>query len=268
MGMRTLCRLAMTLFVGVLVSGCQTASMRADPATTLRVGVTANFPPFINKSGGRFTGLEAEFAKKMAGEVGKEVLFVDMKWDALLPALDAGKIDIIMSGMTVTEPRMLLASFAPGYMVSGQVMMIRLDDARKYRHPSMLRVAAAKVGVEAGTVGDLVVQRNFPKAKRDTFSSLANAADALVSGKVDVVIGDAPVLLLLAASREAEGIAVVPIRMTNETIAWAVDKNNPELIDQVNAVHAKWVKNGDMDAALTRWIPGLKSVTASEAELK
>ena len=249
------------LCLSALVAGCQTS--RLDPATTLRVGVTANFPPFIDKSGSRYTGLEAEFAKRLAAELGKDVHFADMKWESLLPALNDGKIDIIMSGMTVTEPRQLLASFSPGYMVSGQVMMIRLDDARRYRHPSILSVVEAKVGVEAGTVGDLVVQRNCRKAKRETFRSLKLATDALVAGKIDLVVGDAPVLLLMAASREADGIAVVPVRMTNETIAWAVDKNNPELIDQVNAVHAKWRENGDLQKALQRWIPGLQSVTHS-----
>ena len=105
---RLFLRWLVVICVGVLFSGCQTA--KVDPATTLRVGVTANFPPFIDKSGSRFTGLEAEFAKRMATELGKDVHFADMKWDALLPALNDGKIDVIMSGMTVTEPRMLLSA--------------------------------------------------------------------------------------------------------------------------------------------------------------
>ncbi len=258
--------LSLAVFCGafLLFAGCQTVPPASD--TVLRVGVTANFPPYISQRGSRYVGLEAEFASSLAKELGRDLYYVDLKWDQLLPSLGSGKIDMVMSGMTITESRLMLASFPPAYMESGQVMLVRLKDARRFAHPRVLLITQEKVGVEGGTTGDLMVQRNCRKAERKTYQSLSSACDALINEKVSVVVGDAPVLMMLAATREADGIVVIPIRMTREQLGWAIDKANPALIGQVEDVYERWVKNGTIDKALTRWIPGYVPLSPAGGE--
>ena len=235
--------------------GCSTLTVPSNTQETLHVGVTANFPPFIDKKGAMYTGVEAEFAAGLAKHLGRELVFVDLKWDTLLTKLEAGEIDIVMSGMTITEPRRLRASFGPPYLTSGQVVMVRATDARKYRDPRVLTVSADRVAVEAGTTGDLLVQRNFEKVERVPYRGLKKATDDLIKGKVDAVIGDAAVLFQLSAEREADGVLVIPQAMTKEYIAWAMRKGDTDLTKYVNEFFLEWDQNGKMDAVLNRWIP-------------
>jgi ABC-type amino acid transport substrate-binding protein len=74
----------------------------AKPAV-LRVGVAPDYPPIIFKLNGQMTGVEADLAKKLAQKINRSVQFVQLDWDELIPALMEEKIDIIMSGMTITE---------------------------------------------------------------------------------------------------------------------------------------------------------------------
>ena len=236
--------------------GCQTTTVtKPFGSGPLRVGVTDNSQPLIYKRGGEIVGLEADLANALAKQLGRPIKFVLRAWDELIPSLQRGEIDIVMSGMSITPARDTLVSFTQPYMEIGQMAVYRLQDTRKYPNIMFVLGTHDRVGVEAGTTSDFFLQQVMYKAERVSFSSVSKAVDALLANKVSLVLSDAPTALLLASENEARGLDVVPQLLTREQLAWAVSRADPALLDAANRMLSAWKQDGRLKAALQRWIP-------------
>ena len=131
----------------------------------LRVGVSGNNAPLIYEAGrGRFQGVEASFANMLGEELGREVRFVSMRFDRLIPAAQRDEIDIIMSGMTVTAQRGTFVDFATPYMQSGQAVLVRNARVSLFENPRILFMSPFRIGVEDGSVGHAVANRLHPQS--------------------------------------------------------------------------------------------------------
>jgi len=144
-------------------------------ADLLRVGVTPDAPPVIYKVGDRIQGVEADFARALAKELGREVLFVELPWIDEIPALEQRRIDIIMSGMSVTQVRRGRVAFSDPYMVGGLMALVRSEDANEFAGPFAFIVAEAEVAVQGGTTGDYFVQKYMKSARRESYDTVTEA---------------------------------------------------------------------------------------------
>jgi ABC-type amino acid transport substrate-binding protein len=231
-------------------------AIAADPGV-LRVGVTANAPPMIFKEGSDFTGVEADLARAMGNALGRKVVFVEEKWENLIDALSDDRIDIIMSSMSITLPRSYRVAFSEPYLKVGQITLIRAQE--KWDYAVNLAVQAKRgIGVKPGTIGDLLLQQELPRAKRKHFSSGDDGAKALLKKKIDLFVGDAPMIWYLAGQYEAKGLAVGPLQLSEEHLAWALPRSNHELLNQVNAFLRSARASGQLNQVLRRWIPALQ----------
>lgn len=221
----------------------------------LRVGVCANAPPMIFKQAGQYAGIEAELARGLAAELGMGLRFVDCPWDDLIPSLLGGKFDIIMSGMTITKQRSVRVVFAEPYLMSGQKCLVRNENKNRFATVGTVQYTTMRVGAEQGTTGDFLMQRDLTLAKKTSFSSPEKGAQALMAGKIDMFISDAPIIWWLAATYESKGLTTTPFFLTEEYSAWAIGKDNPRLIDAANRFVDGWKKNGRLRELLQRWMP-------------
>jgi polar amino acid transport system substrate-binding protein len=222
----------------------------------LRVGVSGDNAPMIFETGrGEFGGVEASFARMLGEETGRPVRFVPMRFDRLIPALERGQIDIIMSGMTVTAQRRALVDFTNPYMASGQGILVRNARANFFENPQLLFISPFRVGVEQGAIGEALARRLHPDTIVVPFATPARAASALLADRVDVVLHDAPVLWHLTARNPTADHRVIPRLLANETLAWAVRRGDSELLGQANAALAKWRANGTLDRTLRSQMP-------------
>jgi len=244
------------------VIGCATAAREkivtqpvAADAQGLRVGVTPIAPPIIFKQGQKITGVEAELAKKLAKELDKSEQFVVLEWDDLIPALLDNRIDIIMSGMTVTTMREVRIAFTNPYLRVGQMALVRRKDLNKYTSAPTITFSNTRVGVEKGTTGDFLVQQEFPYAQRVPFESVEKGAQALIEGGIDMLIYDAQETGWIGSEKEAEGLAPVPTLLTNENLAWDVRRDDRELLKSVNSILQKWEDNGSLRELIKHWMP-------------
>jgi len=214
----------------------------------LRVGVSGNNAPLIFESGrGEFGGVEAAFARMLGEELGRTVRFVPMRFDRLIPALQRGEIDIIMSGMTVTKQRRSLVDFTNPYMVSGQGLLVRNAKANFFEDPQLLFISPFRIGVQQGVIGQAVALRLHPDSTVVPFATPDRAASALLSSRVDVVLHDAPVLWHITARNPTADYRLIPRLLVNESLAWAVRRGDSELLRQANSALAKWRANGRLD---------------------
>ena len=249
-------RIAFLLSALALLSGCMTTGVEPDPAI-LRVGVAPNSQPVIFKQGGTISGIEADYAKLLGEALGKEVRFVEVPWEKLIDHLEQNKIDIIMSGMTVTSARSIRINFATPYMQSGLSGLFRRDAY----DPSGLLASIIinqnkRIGYVEGTTAEFFVMQRFPRAEKKSFSSTTAAVKALKNSKIEMFIYDAPIIWWLSAMNENELVAFIDV-LNIEPLAWGVRKNNRVLLDQINALVAQWKKDGTSNKIALRWIPSL-----------
>lgn len=200
-------------------------------------------------------GLEADLARALAAEMGREVVFVERSWDQLLPSVNAGQVDIVMSNMTITNERRIQADFTDSYLQVGQMIMVRSGDYNLFRDPQIIAMLDTRIGVEPGTVSDAFVQRYCQRATPVAVKGPEHAVDQLVKNRIDVFIHDAPVIWNQSSMAASRGVSMVPKPIGSEYLGWAVQRGNNEMRNAANAALAKWRKNGQLARMVNRWVP-------------
>src|SRR5262245_40494775 len=226
----------------------------AGAASPLRVGVAPNSPPMIFKEGKSIAGVEADLAQALGRELGRPIQFVELPWEDLIDALEANKIDIIMSLMSVTRARQMRVAFSDPYLRVGQMALVRAEDKFRYL-PLGNSLATQTIGLKKATTGDLLVQQEFPRAKRKYFDSGDEAARALTKKKIDLFLNDSTMIWYLAGRYEGEGLVNAPMVFSDEILAWGVRRSEPQFLQSINAFLKKITANGELDRMLHRWIP-------------
>ena len=257
-------RISISLLVAVslLIIGCVANQVTEDSvnsgstaAKPLRVGVSTNAPPLIYKQGNKIVGLEAEFARLFAQYLERPVQFVQLKWDRQIPALLDNKIDIIMSGMTITEMRMVRIAFSDPYFRSGQTALIRIKDANRFQLGNISIAQSESIGVVKNTTGQFFVEKRYPNIRRSSFESSKDAVMALQKKRIEVFIHDAPIILDLASKFETAGLVAMNAMLTEEYLGWGIRKDNQALLDEANTFLRILKDRGRLLPLVKRWIP-------------
>jgi ABC-type amino acid transport substrate-binding protein len=250
----------LTSFV-VLIGLAACAPVETKPApppsgkNILRVGVSTNAPPIIFKQGERITGLEADFAREFAKHLGKSLHFVELPWKKQIPALLNNQTDIIMSGMTKTRVREMRVAFSTSYFRSGQMALIRMRDAANFRTGFYSIKGSLAIGAVKDTTGEFFVLESFRDNKIEKFSKSTDGAKALIRGEIDMFIHDAPIILYLASVNESKGVTPLFSLFTEEYLAWAMRKDDTELLESANTYLQTIHENGRLKEMIRRWIP-------------
>jgi polar amino acid transport system substrate-binding protein len=256
-----ICLLAsMLLLVGCEASRQHTVQTVENPpdVNVLRVGAATNAQPLIYRQGNKIVGLEADFARELANYLGKSLRFVEYDWEDLIPALIANKIDIIMAGMTKTTLREVRISFCIPYLRSGQMALIRREDAARYSTGLFALTTSSAIGVIKNTFGEYFVDEQYGSVKKVAYSKSQPAVEALIDKRIDMFIYDGPMILYLASANETRGLTALFTPLTEESLAWAVRKDNRELLESANNFLKTINKDGRYKKLIKHWIPTAK----------
>lgn len=234
-------------FIGPLV-----AQERPSEAASLRVGVSPVLPPMVFKQGKEPAGVEVDLARALGEKVGRKVIFVELPWEDQIESLNAGRIDIIISSMSITAARRYVIDFSQPYLIVGQMTLVRREDLHRYFLGFPMTLPGT-VGVLKATTGEFLVQRDFPKARRKAFSSAAEAAQALKRKKIDLFISDSTLVWYLAGTHAAEGLAAVPRALSEEQLAWGIRKGDEKLLAAANEFIQKASQDGTLNRVFRRW---------------
>lgn len=248
--------------LGLILTACSSglpAANTGDRATAenalLRVGISPDAPPLIFKQNGRIQGLEAEFARQLAAYLGRTLQFVELRWQQQIPALLQNKTDIIMSGMTITRTRMEQIAFSEPYFQSGQMALIRFENAQRYQLGIMSIEKSSSIGVIKETTGQYFAEKRFPKVRQTAYLSPADAAAALMDNRIEVFIHDAPIILNLAAQYRSAGLMAVNATLTQEFLGWGIRKEDRTLIGSANRFLQMLIDENRLYPMVKRWIP-------------
>jgi len=267
-GRRSVAMVAMVVVCAVGSSG-GVAGAEEQPATTtaikppaeLRVGISPNYPPIAFEEDGRIVGVEVDLAEKLGQELPTKVTLVKTDWDDLLPSLRDGKIDVEMSGVSITERRSEKVRFTDPYLRVGQMVLVRKKDMSKLNDPAAMNSAKRKIGVEKNTTGEAYARRHLDAATIVSFDSVDAGVAAVRSGEVDAFIHDAPTVWRVVGRPPKEDPELIGIYkpLTDEYLAWAVRKDDASTLGALlDAKIAEWTKNGELQAVIDRWIPVTK----------
>ncbi|HEA8163560.1 TPA: basic amino acid ABC transporter substrate-binding protein [Campylobacter coli] len=179
-------------FIGLFLTACQNTktenntSNEANATLTLKVGTAPNYKPFNYKQDSKLTGFDTDLVEEIAQKNGIEIVWVETNFDGLIPALKAGKIDMIASAMSATDERRQSVDFTKPYYVSKN-LYIKLKNNETLQTKTDLE--GKKIGVQLGTL-----QENTAKAIKDaqvqSNKDLNIAVLALKNNKIDAIVAD------------------------------------------------------------------------------
>jgi ABC-type amino acid transport substrate-binding protein len=239
------------------LGGCAANGVKAGqaPVNPILVGVTPNYPPVIFKTNEQITGLEADLARRLAAELKRPIEFVEISWERQIPALLEGKIDIIMSGMTITQARQVRITFSQPYLTSGLMIAFAAENASKYTSLQNIMESVPAVGFVAGTTGEVYARDKFREENRMVPVKSANeAALALKNRRIDIFVYDAPSIVWIVSENEAE-LKFLPEMLNIEYLGWGLRRDDRELLVGVNAVLSRWKNDGTLKETILKWLP-------------
>lgn len=225
--------------------------------STLRIGTSAGYPPLSFKQDGRLQGVEVDLAGAVGEDLNVETRVVEMPLEELIAALNDKRIDVIMSGMSVTDERSKQVLFTDPYMKIGQMALIRNADLVQWSQPRALFTSGARVGVKTGTTGEAFATTQLPDAVVTSFASIDKGTDALAAGKIDIFVHDAPTIWRLAANTATQKAGLMGLYrpLTDEHLAWAVRLQDKALANALNRSLATLKNDGTLGRVLGKWIP-------------
>jgi len=249
--------LAAILMVGaVLLPSCAGSRRAGGVPKVLRAGIAPIYPPLAYVRDGKLTGIEVDFADELDDDLDTRVQLVELQWEELIPALQDGRIDVIMSGMTITPEREKLVSFTDPYLRVGQMAVIRKADYLRLHEPGTMNTPGSRVGYLKNTTSEVFAREDLPRATLVGFDTVDDALTALRGNLIDYFVMDAPAIWKITSSRDNpnDDLRGLYTPLTKDELAWAVRKNDTALRDRLNAVLAKWKADGELDEILDDWI--------------
>lgn len=224
-------------------------------ADALLIGMSPDYPPLVYKSEGRIVGIEADNAKALGKILGRDMKLVEMPFAKLLPALQSGEIDVIMSGFSVTDERASQVMFTDAYMQMGQMAIMHKDKVARFAQPWSVYREGVRIGVEPGTTGAAFAEAELKDALVSFYTDADAAFQGLRKDQIDLYIHDAPTSWQLATSTENDDLISLYSPLTNEQLAWAVRKGDDALASELNRALGMMKSNGTLRYILNRWIP-------------
>lgn len=221
----------------------------------LRVGISTDHPPMSYRDNGQLSGIDIAAAESIGKLLKRDVKLVEKQAPDLMPALQAGEIDIIMSGMPITPENSEKISFTDSYIDGGQMAIIRFNDAARFGFKGAMFRAGTRIAVEKESRGEIFTGQHLQNAKITPCENINTALQKLKNNEVDFVIHDAATAWSLANNKDTQDLMSVNTLLTEEHMAWAVKKNNGDLLQAVNEQIAYMKKSGILNAIIHKWIP-------------
>ena len=219
----------------------------ATESSKLVMATNAAFPPYEMVEGDKIVGIDPEIAQLIADDLGKELVIEDMAFDSIIAAVQTGKADIAMAGLTITEDRKQNINFSDPYTEAAQVILVK--NGSTVASPDDLE--GMTIGVQIGTTGDIYAA-DIAGATIERYSKYFEAINALTQDKIDAVIVDRePGKVFVSQNPD---LKMIDEEFTIEEYAIGVSKENEQLLKDINASLKKLQDSGKIDEIIGKYI--------------
>lgn len=214
----------------------------------LTMGTNAAFPPYEYYEGDAIVGIDAEVAQAIAEKLGLTLEIVDMDFGSIITAVQTGKVDVGIAGMTVEPDRLENVDFTDSYATGVQVVIVPEGS----EIASVDDLEGKLIGVQESTTGWQYCTEDYGDENVIPYPNGATAVQALMDGKVDcVVIDQQPALSFVEAN---EGLTILDTEYAVEDYAIAVSKDNTGLKDAINTALNELIEDGTVQGILDKYI--------------
>ena len=257
----------MLILTLALVSGCVHTQQGTgtEPAVSvldsisqrgvLVVGTAGSMPPFnMTTREGNVIGLEPDMAKLMAEEMGVKLRLEVMPFSELIPALEAGKVDLILSQMTITGKRNMKVAFVGPYFISGKSFVTKIKWIASVKEVSQVNSPKTTMVALKGSTSEAFVKRDLPKAKLVVARGYDDAVDMVLKDKVDAMVADYPICVLTILRNPDQGLISVINPLSYEPIGIALPGNDPLMVNWMENFLTTLEESGLMDLLKERWV--------------
>ena len=257
--------LAMGMFAGAgaaFAADDKAAELKTVEQGKLIMGTNATFPPYEYYDGDKIVGIDADVAALIADKLGLELEIEDMDFGAIITAVQTGKIDMGLAGITVNDERKKNVSFTDTY-ASGVQVIIVTEDSPISSPDDLANNADFLIGVQENTTGHIYAAEDYGQDRVIPYTSGPTAVQALQAGKVDcVIIDNEPAKNYVEANK---GLKILDTAYVEEDYAIAVNKDNTALLDAINGALKELIADGSVKKVIDTYInDGSEDKDASE----
>ena len=224
----------------------------------IKIGMTGNQPPFSVKSkDGPLIGFEVEIATLLAQSMKVELKIVQMSFAELLPALKQGKIDAVMSGMTITPERNLEVAFLGPYTISGKSILTRSPKLSAAQNANAINQPDVKLVTLGGSTSEAFVKNYLANTTLTVVDDYDQGVDLLLKDQVDALVADYPVCAITQLRHPEANLASLSQPLTIEPIGMALPPddglflnlvenylNTLQLMGTLETLQKKWFEDG------------------------
>jgi len=217
---------------------------------TLRIGLEGTFPPFNSKApDGQLVGYDVDIAKAVAAKLGVKPEFITTEWSGIIAGLQAGKFDVIVNQVGVTDARKKVLDFSTPYTYSAAQLIQRKDDPRQFR--SLEDLKGKKLGVGLGT-NYMDMAKAVPGIDVKTYPGAPEYLADLTAGRLDAALNDRLMLAYLLKT------SPLPLRTgaivgTGTPTAIPFRKGNPKFEKAIDDAMAQLEADGTFTKISDKW---------------
>lgn len=237
--MKKLLALLMACSMVFAMSGC------GEKATDeLKIGYTIYEPMNYTDENGDLTGFDTEFAEAVCEKINMRPSFIEINWDTKFTTLDAGQIDCIWNGMTISDEVKTNCAVSKAYVKNAQVVVMAKDKINEYADAESLK--GLKFAAEAGSAGEAAIKENGLDGKYTPVAAQTDALLAVAGGQADACVID----ITMAKASTAEGTSYenlgYSVELTTEEYGIGFRLDDEELIGKVNAAIDELAEDGTL----------------------
>ncbi len=219
----------------------------------LVIGTSGDYPPFSMKTkAGKLIGYDIDLGTLIASGMGVKVKFVETPFDRLLNSLDRGKVDMVISAMTITPKRNLHHAFIGPYFISGQSMVTAKETAVKAEKLADIDNADFTLAVPKGTTSESTARTNLKKATITVAKDMNEATQLLLTGKVKALFTDTATAFVTMLRYKEKGL-VSTSQLTYEPFGIAIKANDPLFVNYIENALGNLRGNGTLDIMIDTW---------------
>jgi ABC-type amino acid transport substrate-binding protein len=261
------CQLLDSLYPSEVTAPAGSGIEEIQERGVLKVGTAGDYRPmsFLDPETGSYTGFDAELSEDLAASLGVGLEYVETSWPSLMEDTLAGKFDLAICGITVTDARKDRALMSEGYLENGKTLLCRAEDAGKYASLEAINRPGVRVMENPGGTNEQFARENLPDALLMIHDVNQEIPGLIASGEADVMITEVAEAGYYAGQDSRLAAPLIHEPFTQGELGVLMPKGSDDLLNYVNAFLDEEKRTGRIDELYEKYISGKEDAPEAAA---
>jgi len=222
----------------------------------LLVGTAGDYQPmsYLDPESGAYVGFDAELAEDLASSLGVGIEYVPTSWPTLMEDTLAGKFDLALCGITVTDARKEQALMSDGYLENGKTVLCRKEDAEKYTSLEAINRPEVRVMENPGGLNEKFARENLPDAALIIHPVNQEIPGLVAAGEADVMITEIMEAGYYTGLDDRLAAPLIHAPFTHGQLGVLMPKGSEDLLEYVNAFLRAEKESGRIDELAGKYV--------------